>query len=98
MWPRFKVQKFSTRLMLITLASGLIPIIIFAVLAQFCGTRFHREMNGTLARLNTEEWVRTEKVLRAMAEDPIRERTAHAVLLKISHASQDPSSADPQRP
>jgi PAS domain S-box-containing protein len=76
--------------MLITLASGLIPIIIFAVLAQFCGTRFHREMNGTLARLNTEEWVRTEKVLRTMAEDSIRERTAHAVLQIDMHLKAHP--------
>ena len=63
-----------------TLLSGFIPIIIFAVLIEAFGSRFHREVDGTIRRLSAEEWRQTEKVLRTAAEDTIRQKAVDAAL------------------
>ncbi len=84
MLSKLKPKKLSTRLMLISFISGLIPILIFGVLIQVYGSKIHREVTATISQLGTEEWQRTEKVLWGLAEESIRRKTV-SVSSQIEH-------------
>ena len=55
--------KFSSRLFLITLIAGLIPIIIFAVLIEIYGREFQPEIRNKIKEAYDEEWSHSKAIL-----------------------------------
>lgn len=64
-------RKFSSRLLLMTLFTGLIPVIIFTFLIQTSGDRFKNEINQTVQSGRDQEWKRSEAFLRQQGEEQI---------------------------
>ena len=62
---RIVPSKFGSRLLLMTLFTGLIPVIIFTLLIQTSGDRFKSEINQTVQSGRDQEWRRSEALLRA---------------------------------
>ena len=65
-------RKFGSRLLLMTLFTGLIPVIIFTLLIQTSGDRFKNEINRTVQSGRDQEWSRSEALLRLQGEEQIR--------------------------
>ncbi|MBA4389960.1 MAG: hypothetical protein C0399_03380 [Syntrophus sp. (in: bacteria)] len=55
--------KFSSRLFLITLIAGLIPIIIFAVLIEIYGREFQPKIRNRIQQAYDEEWSHSKAIL-----------------------------------
>jgi PAS domain S-box-containing protein len=65
-------RKFGSRLLLMTLFTGLIPVIIFTLLIRSSGERFKNEINQTVESGRDQEWVRSEALLRLQGEELIQ--------------------------
>ena len=75
MWiSKIAPKKLRTRLIAMTLISGLIPVAIFALLIGIFSDRFPFEARRAIQKGQEEEWRRSEAVLRQMAEDSIRQK------------------------
>jgi len=77
---RFLPKKFSTRLIAMTLISGLVPIIIFAIIMDIFSNRFPGEAFRAIQQGQEEQWQRSRAVLRQMAEDSIRTKALDVAL------------------
>jgi len=77
---RFLPRKYSTRLMVMALISGLIPIIIFACLMNIFANRFPVETDRAIQQGQEEQWQRSGAVLRQMAQDFIRQKALDVAL------------------
>ena len=77
---RFLPRKYSTRLMAMALVSGLIPIIIFALLMYIFAGRFPIETDLAIQRGQEEQWQRSGAVLRQMAENYISTKALDVAL------------------
>ena len=73
---RIVPRRFSSRLFLMTLFTGLIPVIIFTFLIQTSGDRFKNEINQTVESGRDQEWGRSEALLRLQGEEQIRAKAA----------------------
>ncbi|MCP4105667.1 MAG: response regulator [Desulfobacteraceae bacterium] len=80
LFSNFLPKKFSTRLIAMTFISGLIPIIIFALLMNLFGTRFPVEINRAIQHGQDEQKRRSESVLKQMAENFIRHKAMDVAL------------------
>ncbi len=76
----FLPKKFSTRLIAMTFISGLIPIIIFALLMDFFSTRFPVEINRAIQHGHDEQMRQSESVLKQMTENYIRQKAMDVAL------------------
>jgi len=65
-------RKFGSRLLLMTLFTGLIPVVIFNLLIQTSGDRFKNEINETVQSGRNQEWRQSEARLRLQGEEQIR--------------------------
>ena len=79
-FSRLLPKRFSTRLIAITIISGLIPIIIFGYLINIFDNRFLTQINYAVDQGQEEQWQRSEAVMRKMAEDFIRQKVLDVVL------------------
>jgi PAS domain S-box-containing protein len=61
-------KKFSTRLFLVTLIAGLIPVIIFVVLIDIYGGRIEKEITRIIEKGYERDMYRSEVMLREMGE------------------------------
>ncbi|MBW2168723.1 MAG: hypothetical protein JRG69_05570, partial [Deltaproteobacteria bacterium] len=77
---RLLPKKFSTRLIVMTLVAGLLPVIIFTFLMNIFAGRFPAETNRAIQQGQEEQWQRSEAVLRQMAEDFIRHNALDVAL------------------
>ncbi|MFH1951148.1 MAG: PAS domain S-box protein [Pseudomonadota bacterium] len=77
---RFLPRRYSTRLMAMALISGLIPIIIFALLMKLFADRFPIETDLAIQQGQEEQWQRSRAVLRQMAQDYIRTKALDVAL------------------
>jgi PAS domain S-box-containing protein len=73
-------RKFSSRLIGMTLISGLIPILIFALLMDVFGHRFHEKTNQAIHKGQEEQWQQSEEILKRMAEGLIRQKAQDVAL------------------
>jgi PAS domain S-box-containing protein len=78
--PKILPFKFSSRLIAMTLLSGLVPIIIFTLLMQIAAVRFPSETNQAIQQGQAEQWRRMEVVLRNMAEEFIHQKAKDVAL------------------
>ncbi|MBW2620087.1 MAG: PAS domain S-box protein, partial [Deltaproteobacteria bacterium] len=79
-FSRLLPKRFSTRLIAITIISGLIPIIIFGYLINIFDNRFLTQINYAVYQGQKEQWQRSEAVMRKMAEDFVRQKVLDVVL------------------
>jgi len=79
-FSRLLPKRFSTRLIAITIISGLIPIIIFGCLISIFDNRFLTQTNYAVCQGQEEQWQRSEAVMKKMAEDFIRQKVLDVVL------------------
>ena len=79
-FSRLLPKKFSTRLIAITIISGLIPIIIFGYLINIFDNQFLTQINYAVHQGQEEQWQRSEAVMRKMGEDFIRQKGLDVVL------------------
>jgi PAS domain S-box-containing protein len=79
-FSRLLPKKFSTRLIAITISSGLIPIIIFACLISIFDHRFLTQANNAVYQGQEEQWQRSRPILKKMSEDFIRQKVLDVVL------------------
>ena len=75
----FSPKKFSSRLFLVTLAAGLVPIAIFAILVDIYGSRIEREIRQVIERGYEQDISRSTVMLRKIGEASI-----HAKVLDIA--------------
>jgi PAS domain S-box-containing protein len=73
-------KKFSTRLIVITISSGLIPIIIFGCLISIFDHQFLTQANHAVYRGQEEQWQRSKPIIEQMSEDFIRQKVLDVVL------------------
>lgn len=94
-------SRFSTRLIAMTLLSGLVPIIIFSLIMQVAAIRFPSDTNQAIQQGEKEQWRRMEVVLRNMAEDFIHQKATDVALqmdlylgahpkMKVAELQKDP--------
>ena len=79
-FSRLLPKRFSTRLIAITIISGLIPIIIFGYLINIFDNRFLTQINCAVYQGQKEQWQRSEAVMKKMAEDFVRQKVLDVVL------------------
>jgi PAS domain S-box-containing protein len=79
-FSRLLPKKFSTRLIGITIGSGLIPIIIFGCLISIFDHRFLTQANHAVYRGQEEQWQRSRTILKKISEDFIRQKVLDVVL------------------
>ncbi|MBW2679912.1 MAG: hypothetical protein JRD01_04065 [Deltaproteobacteria bacterium] len=79
-FSRLLPKKFSTQLIAITIASGLIPIIIFGCLISIFDHRFLTQANHAVCRGQKEQWQRSKPIIEQMSEDFIRQKVLDVVL------------------
>jgi len=77
---RLLPKRFSTRLIMMTFISGLIPIIIFTLLMKVFDDRFLTKINRAIQQGQEEQWQRSEAILRQMAEDFVRRKALDVAL------------------
>ena len=65
---RFLPKKFSSRLFLVTLVAGLVPVAIFAVLIDFYGGRIETEIRRSIERGYEHDVSRNGMMLRTIGE------------------------------
>ena len=73
-------NQFSVRLIIMTFLSGLIPIIISALLINTFGDQFFTKINWAIQQGQEEQWQRSEPVLRQMAENFIHQKSLDVAL------------------
>lgn len=73
-------KKFSTQLIAVALASGLIPIIIFWISINIFEDRFLTEITRAVQKGQEEQWERSGFVLKQMAQDFIRRKALDVAL------------------
>lgn len=73
-------KKFNYRLIVMTFISGLIPITIFSVLLGVYRSEFHFKIDEAIQQGSKEEWQQSEKILRQMAEENIRQKALSVAL------------------
>ena len=78
--PTVLPKKFSSRLFLMTLGAGLIPIVIFTVLIQRYDREFRPEIRRTIQRAYDEQWAHSEALLRGSVETLIRQKASDVAL------------------
>ena len=71
----FLPKRLSTRLIVMTLIAGLLPVLIFTLLINIFAIQFPAETDRAIQEGQEEQWQRSEAVLRQMAEDFIRQKT-----------------------
>ena len=77
-------RRFGSRLLLMTLFTGLIPVVIFTLLIQTSSDRFKNEINQAVQSGRDQEWRRSEALLRQQGEEQIRAKaTDVAVQLNL---------------
>ena len=79
-FSRLLPKRFSTRLIAITIISGLIPIVIFCYLINVFDDRFLTQTNYAVCQGQEEQWQRSEAVIKKMSEDFIRQKVLDVVL------------------
>jgi hypothetical protein len=79
-FSRLLPKKFSARLIVITISSGLIPIIIFGCLISIFEHRFLTQANSAVYRGQEEQWQRSRTILKKTSEDFIRQKVLDVVL------------------
>ncbi|HVN98236.1 MAG TPA: ATP-binding protein [Syntrophorhabdaceae bacterium] len=67
-------KKFSSRLFLMTLAAGLIPVVIFTLLLEIYGGRFRQEIQQAIRQAYEEQWTQSEAVLKESVGTLIEQR------------------------
>ncbi|MEA2014789.1 MAG: hypothetical protein U9N38_05745, partial [Thermodesulfobacteriota bacterium] len=98
-------KKIGTRLIAMTLISGLIPVVVFALLIGIFSDRFPVEARRAIQKGQEEEWRRSEVVLRQMAEDSIRQKALDVAmqldlylqanfLMTVTELQSDPAFID----
>ena len=75
-WPR----KFSSRLFLMTLFAGLVPILIFAALIQKYYREFRPEIRQAIQQAYDEQWSHNEVLLRETVGTLIEQKAADVAL------------------
>jgi len=65
---RLLPKKFSSRLFLVTLVAGLVPVVIFAVLIDIYGNRMEREIVRTIEKGYEQDISRSAAMLRKIGE------------------------------
>lgn len=73
-------KRFSTRVIIITLIAGLIPLLFFFLVIQLFVHRFPDETSRTIQQGQEEQLRRSEWVIRDMAEDFIRQKAMDVAL------------------
>ncbi len=73
-------KNLGTRLVAMTLISGLIPAAVFVLLIGTFDNRFSRETNRAIQQGQEEEWERSAAVLRRLTEGVIRCKTLDVAL------------------
>lgn len=63
-----------------TFISGLIPITIFSVLLGVYRSEFHSKIDKVIQQGSKEEWQQSEKILRQMTEENIRQKALSVAL------------------
>jgi PAS domain S-box-containing protein len=76
LWPR----KFSSRLFLMTLAAGLVPILIFAALVQKYYREFRPEIRQAIQQAYDEQWSHNEVLLRETVGTLIEQKASDVAL------------------
>src|SRR5512147_601235 len=71
-------RKFSSRLFLMTLIAGLIPIVVFSVLINTYGRRIEDQMSRIIAEGYRHDMMRSEAMLREMGEASVYSRVLEA--------------------
>jgi PAS domain S-box-containing protein len=73
-------KKFGSRLFLMTLVAGLIPVCIFAFLIDIYGREFSPEIRRTIQRAYDEQWTHSEVLLRDTLETLIQQKASDIAL------------------
>ena len=73
-------KRFSSRLVAMTLLSGLIPIVIFGFLLDILGSRFTVETSLAIKQGQQELENSSEKLMIQLAETHIRQKTLDVVV------------------
>jgi len=73
-FSRLVPQRFVTRLVLMTLAAGLIPVVTCTLLLEIYGGRMRESVRRSIQVRRSAEWSRIERVLRTTAENSISEK------------------------
>lgn len=76
----FLPRKFSSRLITMTFISGLIPIVIFAILMNVFTNRFQVETDRVIQDGQAGQRHRSEVILKKMAEDILRQKALDVAL------------------
>jgi PAS domain S-box-containing protein len=71
---QFMPRKFSTRLMAMTLVSGLIPILIFSLLMSLAAYSLPLETNLVIRQILEDQWGRSERLLRLAMEASVHQK------------------------
>ncbi len=79
-FPRLAPKKFSTRVVLITLIAGLIPLVIFSLAIQLFVYHFPAETRRAIQEGKEEQLRRSEWVMRNMVEDLVRQKAMDVAL------------------
>ena len=85
-------KKFSTRLILLTLLSSLVPIVIFALLLNVFSSRLLLESQRVIEEEQQEQWRRSETALRSMVEDFIRQKALDVALQASLYLESHPGA------
>lgn len=73
-FPTLKLKDFSTRLILLTFISGIIPLIIFFILIQNFSNRLLYDTKVAIEQGQNEQWRRSQVILDQLAENHIRQK------------------------
>ncbi|MHB8110921.1 MAG: hybrid sensor histidine kinase/response regulator [Syntrophorhabdaceae bacterium] len=70
----FFPKRFGSRLFLMTIVAGFIPIAIFSILINVFGNRFESSVRQTISQGYNEEWEKSSALLTRMGETAIRQK------------------------
>jgi PAS domain S-box-containing protein len=70
----FFPKRFGSRLFLMTIVAGFIPIAIFSVLINVFGNRFESSVRQTISQGYNEEWEKSSALLTRMGETAVRQK------------------------
>ncbi|WP_163339962.1 ATP-binding protein [Desulfopila sp. IMCC35008] len=76
----FKPKDFSTRLILLTFISGIIPLIIFFILIHNFSNRLLQDTSVAIEQGQSEQWRRSQIILDQLAENHIRQKALDVAL------------------
>jgi PAS domain S-box-containing protein len=77
---RLLPQRFGSRLFIMTLIAGLIPICIFSVLIGVYGREFQQEIGKAIQQAYDEEWAHNKTLLRTLGETSILQKAQDMAL------------------